>query len=439
MENFKTYTEFNELNEKVKGWNDVAKIMDKALKSADVPLSYAKDYVKSLERMAKKNSKKFFAEYGDFSTDDFIEDVEYNMANENKVNESVIGIKTERDFKGKDLITALDKAKIKYKMNRLSMTLSVLDLDKKYYDDAKKVVDDLGLTVMMAKESEVNEAYTDEERMVLADKGFALSDGSFPIKDLKDLKNAIQAYGRAKDQARAAKFIVKRAKALGAEDLIPDTEDFQKSLGESVVNEGPDYSEAKYQMDKIFGDDQESIEKFQDIEDNGTVEDMIDYINNWGDEDRLADYGIKSDAHVKKFAKKIMENAVTEAKALVSKKDIKDIEDSGNIDIAYKKAMALLKSLSESVAVGSAIHDVSTQIPAKTIAIEEGKDIGEWNQGGLKGNKNVLVTTFVGPPAVEEFGLGRKCMQINVGMNYVALNPADIVELKDLLKSYKVK
>jgi len=105
----------------------------------------------------------------------------------------------------------------------------------------------------------------------------------------------------------------------------------------------------------------------------------------------------------------------------------------------------------ESVAVGSAIHDVSTELPAKAIAlpieddeeengsITEGKDIGSWNQGGLKGNKNVLITTFVGPPAVEEFGLGRKCMQINVGMDYIALNPADIVELKDLLKSYKVK
>jgi len=107
--------------------------------------------------------------------------------------------------------------------------------------------------------------------------------------------------------------------------------------------------------------------------------------------------------------------------------------------------------LYESVAVGSAIHDVSTELPAKAIAlpieddeeengsITEGKDIGSWNQGGLKGNKNVLITTFVGPPAVEEFGLGRKCMQINVGMDYIALNPADIVELKDLLKSYKVK
>jgi hypothetical protein len=79
----------------------------------------------------------------------------------------------------------------------------------------------------------INEGYTDEQRMVLADKGMALSDGSYPIKDLKDLKNAIMAYGRAKDQPRTAKFIVKRAKALGAEDLIPDTIDFQKSLKES--------------------------------------------------------------------------------------------------------------------------------------------------------------------------------------------------------------
>ena len=67
--------------------------------------------------------------------------------------ESVIGIKTERDFKAQTLIDALDNAKVKYKINRLSMTLSVLDLDKKYFDDANKVVADLGLSVMMAKES----------------------------------------------------------------------------------------------------------------------------------------------------------------------------------------------------------------------------------------------------------------------------------------------
>jgi hypothetical protein len=79
--------------------------------------------------------------------------------------------------------------------------------------------------------------YSPAERMEMAKKGLALDDGSFPIRNLNDLKNAIMAYGRAKDQAKAAKFIAKRAKALNAEDLIPDTEDFQKSLKESVVTE----------------------------------------------------------------------------------------------------------------------------------------------------------------------------------------------------------
>ena len=94
--------------------------------------------------------------------------------------------------------------------------------------------------------------------------------------------------------------------------------------------------------------------------------------------------------------------------------------------------MKNLKTLKESL-------ELATQVPAKTIAITEGTDIGSWNQGGLKGNENVQVTTFVGPKDIEDFGLGRKCMQITVGRSYVSLNPADITELKDLLKSYKVK
>tara|TARA_R100000908_G_C3639835_1_gene76644 strand:+ start:46 stop:387 length:342 start_codon:yes stop_codon:yes gene_type:complete len=85
----------------------------------------------------------------------------------------------------------------------------------------------------------INENYDTEQRKKMAEKGFALADGSFPIANLEDLKNAIMAYGRAKDQAKAAKFIAKRAKALGAEDLIPDSEDFQKSLKEDVATQVP--------------------------------------------------------------------------------------------------------------------------------------------------------------------------------------------------------
>ena len=41
------------------------------------------------------------------------------------------------------------------------MTLTALKLDKKYFNDAKQIIDDLGLSVMMAKESKVNESEED--------------------------------------------------------------------------------------------------------------------------------------------------------------------------------------------------------------------------------------------------------------------------------------
>jgi hypothetical protein len=64
--------------------------------------------------------------------------------------------------------------------------------------------------------------YTDAERADMANSGQAMAGGGFPIKTLKDLRNAIQAVGRAKDPASAKAHIKARAKALGREDLIPD-------------------------------------------------------------------------------------------------------------------------------------------------------------------------------------------------------------------------
>lgn len=60
------------------------------------------------------------------------------------------------------------------------------------------------------------------EREKLAKSGGALPDGSFPIASVKDLRNAIKAYGRASDKAAAKAHIIKRAKALGATNLLPD-------------------------------------------------------------------------------------------------------------------------------------------------------------------------------------------------------------------------
>ena len=65
--------------------------------------------------------------------------------------------------------------------------------------------------------------YTDAERADMADAGQAMPGGGFPIKTAKDLRNAIQAIGRAKDPAAAKAHIKARAEALGKEDLIPDS------------------------------------------------------------------------------------------------------------------------------------------------------------------------------------------------------------------------
>lgn len=75
----------------------------------------------------------------------------------------------------------------------------------------------------------------EKERSNLADAGKALPGGGFPIKNVGDLRNAIQAIGRAKDPAAAKALIRRRAKALGREDLIPKQwGDTSKADGEQV-------------------------------------------------------------------------------------------------------------------------------------------------------------------------------------------------------------
>lgn len=55
-----------------------------------------------------------------------------------------------------------------------------------------------------------------------SNSGAALPDGSYPIENREDLKNAIQAYGRARNKTRVKKHIIKRAKTLGLTSLLPN-------------------------------------------------------------------------------------------------------------------------------------------------------------------------------------------------------------------------
>jgi hypothetical protein len=69
---------------------------------------------------------------------------------------------------------------------------------------------------VMAKE------FSPEQRKGLADKKKAMPGGGFPIENKSDLANAIKAYGRAKNKAAAKAHIIRRAKALGATDMLPE-------------------------------------------------------------------------------------------------------------------------------------------------------------------------------------------------------------------------
>lgn len=64
--------------------------------------------------------------------------------------------------------------------------------------------------------------FSEEVRQRYAKQGIALPDGSFPIPDRDALRRAIQSIGRASDQSKARRHIVKRARALGATGMLPD-------------------------------------------------------------------------------------------------------------------------------------------------------------------------------------------------------------------------
>jgi hypothetical protein len=68
---------------------------------------------------------------------------------------------------------------------------------------------------------DIAKEFSGEKRAKLAKEGKARDDGSFPIESIADLRNAIRAIGRAKNPAAAKAHIVRRAKALGATNLLP--------------------------------------------------------------------------------------------------------------------------------------------------------------------------------------------------------------------------
>lgn len=81
--------------------------------------------------------------------------------------------------------------------------------------------DDVDEIEAEAAEIALKRAFSEESRQQMAESGQAMDDGSFPIASEEDLRNAIMAHGRAKDIAAAKRHIMKRARDLGMEKMIP--------------------------------------------------------------------------------------------------------------------------------------------------------------------------------------------------------------------------
>lgn len=91
---------------------------------------------------------------------------------------------------------------------------------------AKSVDGELSRVEELVEKREVST----EEREQLSEEGKALPDGSYPIANVADLKNAIQSHGRAKNKAKVKQHIIRRARALDAVDQLPEDWNVEKSL-----------------------------------------------------------------------------------------------------------------------------------------------------------------------------------------------------------------
>ncbi|NDF26426.1 MAG: hypothetical protein EB153_02500, partial [Nitrosopumilaceae archaeon] len=118
----------------------------------------------------------------------------------------------------------------------VSLDGEVLGYDAYEIDEQKSA--DIGLEAEM----KIKRMYSQEERDEMAKEGIAMPDGSFPIADVDDLKNAVQAFGRAKDKKKARAHIMKRARALAEDGMIPDN--WLDSVKKSFSSDGSDSEKA---------------------------------------------------------------------------------------------------------------------------------------------------------------------------------------------------
>jgi hypothetical protein len=151
---------------------------------------------------------------------------------------SIGGRATSRDPDNKFIITGMDLTEISlvdrpanaeavfdfYKVDDGDTTDEVpLDEPVEVISPAAGYADAASVAPALQNQENISTEKREGEAKEMAGHFEAMEDGSFPIRNKKELQNAIKAIGRAKDQTAAKAHIKTRAKELNMESLIPDT------------------------------------------------------------------------------------------------------------------------------------------------------------------------------------------------------------------------
>lgn len=132
---------------------------------------------------------------------------------------------------------------------------------------------------------------SDEEREKLAAQHKSLEDGSFPIASEGDLKNAIQAVGRAKDYEKAKRHIVSRAKEMGKTDLLP--EDWMSKEADDLPDESANDGDFAIHMEIVKAFPCRKIDRrgreYRLIKSMVMSPGKIDLQDDWTDADEIQD------------------------------------------------------------------------------------------------------------------------------------------------------
>lgn len=101
-----------------------------------------------------------------------------------------------------------------------------------------EVIDDMRSRVASAQAEAEFADISVEARKRLAMEGKALPDGSYAIRNMSDLENAVKAYSRSKpeDRAKVRRHVMQRAYALGAADMIPENWKSASVMEEEVLD-----------------------------------------------------------------------------------------------------------------------------------------------------------------------------------------------------------